>query len=321
MYKTALVVASNRPECFARFAAAWQGAGGWDRLILVEDGPTKTFPPVGQTDHYAWDDVERIVGPVHGIFSRRDSAIKAFGFMAAYWLGADMILTLDDDCYPHPGQTALVAGHRAAMVHPVWVESVPGRRTRGLPYRNRGRLPDVVANVGLWSGVADDDAACALVNDPGPFTPPAGTVVVPHGQFVPVCGMNLAFARKAAPLFYFPKMGAGSPYRRFDDIWGGIIAKRVMDHLGWRMSVGEPFIVHARASDPFKNLVAEAPGVGLNETFWEAVAAAPLTATHPVAAVAELGVRLAESSEPYTASVGAALQTWTDLFMNRPEGL
>ena len=70
--------------------------------------------------------------------------------------------------------------------------------------------------------------------------------------------MNLCFSRRAIPLMYFPLMGQGQP-----------------DALGWSFSVGEPFVRHARASDPFVNLVKEAPGIKANETFWEDIDAAP----------------------------------------------
>ena len=45
--------------------------------------------------------------------------------------------------------------------------------------------------------------------------------------------MSLAFRIEALPLMYLPLMGEGQPYDRFDNIWGGVIAKRVCDHLGW----------------------------------------------------------------------------------------
>jgi len=45
-------------------------------------------------------------------------------------------------------------------------------------------------------------------------------------------------------------MGEGQPYRRFDDIWFGVIAKRICDHLGWSIAVGDPHVHHGRCPTP-----------------------------------------------------------------------
>lgn len=320
-----LVIPSCREVSLRDFLRAWDGVGDWDELIVVEDGPTRTFDLPDSVGHYAWDDIARTLGEDAWIISRRDSAIRSFGFLMAYRAGADLIATLDDDCFPgvRGGGMPICTAHARAMEQPRWVESIPGMRTRGLPYRNLGKLR-AAANVGLWSDVPDLDAVQTLAGHPnasGGFRPPAGSRLVPAGQYFPLCGMNLAFLRAAAPLFYFPLMGDGSPYRRFDDIWCGILAKKAMDHLGWHVSVGEPVVRHVRASDPMVNLVKEAPGIARNETLWEEVDRIPLTAREPAACMAELSDALArDGSDEYARTLGRALGAWAALFRTSRRG-
>lgn len=322
----ALVVPSIREHHLREFLTAWRGLGGWDAIYVVEDNPTKTFTiPTEHPDvtHYSWAEIADCLGEDAWIISKRDSAIRAFGFLAAYWGNHDFVITLDDDCFPIADYLPFAAQHVAAITtQPVWVESVPGRRTRGLPYEQRGVLQSVVANMGLWANVADDDAITTLALRPGHFTPPSGSRVIPSGQIVPLCGMNLAFNRHVTPLFYFPLMGEGQPYRRMDDIWAGVISQTLMAHLGWSLAVGEPFVEHRRASDPMTNLVKEAPGVAFNEFFWKHVRRPQLTQTDPIGCVDELGTKLPTGApNEYTARLGDALRVWASLFVNRPTGL
>jgi len=116
-------------------------------------------------------------------------------------------------------------------------------------------------------------------------------------------------------------MGIDSPYGRFDDIWCGIIAKRIADRLGWYFSVGEPMIEHRKASNPFKNLVKEAPGIAMNETFWEAIDDVKLTCDTAISCLLEMSARLRENPDDYIAQLGKALSIWAKFFVTRPNGI
>jgi reversibly glycosylated polypeptide / UDP-arabinopyranose mutase len=324
MAERVLVVPTNRPDRFQDWLRAWGDRGGWDTVIVVEDALERSAPlrDVAAADprvrHYSWKEIDEVLGDAAWIISRGDSAIRCFGLWSAWSRGAKWILTLDDDCYPLGTQglaPTLFQEHEAATAgHRRWLSTLPGQRTRGLPYRNQGTLADVVANVGLWTGSGDPDAVQELTGYRHPCPMPRGNWVVPCGQYVPVCGMNLFLHRDAVPLFYFPPMGRGQPYRRFDDIWAGVIAKKCLDHLGWSLSVGEPFVDHRRAGNPFRNLVAEAPGIAANETFWASVDGALLAARDPAKVVRQVGAHLATDPDAYLARLGRALQTWAGLF-------
>lgn len=314
-----LVVPCHRADLMAEWLRAWDGpAADWDELIVVEDGPARTFDLPPGAVHASWAEIAADAGADAAIFSRRDSAIRCYGFLLAYRRGATLIGSLDSDCFPADDR-GFFARHRTALDEsPRWTPSIPEVRTRGLPYANFGRLGRVAVSMGLWSRVADLDAVTSLA-DLGQaalrdFRPPAGTRVMPRGQYFPFCGMNNVFRREVCPLMYYPPMGEGSPFARMDDLWAGLVWQRACDHLGYLSVVGEPHVVHQRASDPFVNLVKEAPGIPKHEWFWEAVDAVPLTGRSPQACVLELGEGLARHEDEYLARWGRSLLAWLNLF-------
>lgn len=317
----ALVVPTNSAARLAEFLEAW-APWPWDRIIVVQDEPTArlTIPDALREDAaerlecHAWDDIDAAL-PDPSIISRQDSAIRSFGFWRAWATGAEIIFTLDDDCYPAaPG---FVEAHRENLYRtPAWQSSVPGMRVRGLPYRNAGVLRNVHVSMGLWRGVPDIDAVSTLAG----LGEPLGQVrtrVMPSAQYFPLSGMNVAFRREVACLMYFPPMGRGRPFRRFDDIWGGLALQRICRHLGYSITCGEPVVDHRRASDPFVNLEKETPGIVANERLWEAIDAVALTGMTPHACMVELGTALA-AGEGYLADWGRSILGWCGLFDAAP---
>jgi len=312
-----LVIPSIRKDCIERFFANWQECGDWDRVILVEDNPEKTFF-VNVDEHYSWKEINEILGDKSWIISRRDSAIRCFGFYMASKTDANYVLTLDDDCYPD-GEFPIFAHHINKIENQrKWTESVPGMRTRGLPYQSLGEMHNVIANMGLWSNIPDFDAIQSLNNLElaigGGFEPPKGNRIVPNGQYTAICGMNLCFNAQYACLFYFPLMGQGQPYKRFDDIWMGIILKKIIDHLRLCISIGEPFVEHQKASNVFDNLIKEAPGVKMNEDFWWIIDEIELTASSPLDCMKQIGLGLQNQKDEYLNRLGSAIGVWCSLF-------
>lgn len=310
--KNFLVVPTIRKQNISDFLKYW-GHENW-QIIIIEDNPTKTLEFPSEIIHLCWEDLHQHVGRNHIVFSRQDSGIRSFGFWLAHHMGADYIFTLDDDCLPLPN-VSFIEEHIGCLEGTSrWTESVPGYRTRGLPYKNQGVLKNVVLNVGLWEGVPDFDAIQTL-GKADPVQLPSVNRIIARGQYFPMCGMNMCFKREACPLMYFPLMGLNQPYRRFDDIWAGIIMKKVCDHLNLLVSVGKPFIYHSKASDPMTNLVKEAPGIAANETFWETIDEIELTSNDPKWCMNEMGVKLLEHSKSeYMSTLGASLCSWANLF-------
>jgi hypothetical protein len=331
----ALVVPTARPERIPAFLDAWWREP-FDLIVLVQDAPRRTLDLKGSGERvvtFTWEEIDREL-PCPEIISRRDSAIRSFGFYQAWQLGAELICTLDDDCGPLVrSRPYLVAGHRRNLWQtPRWASTVPGLRVRGLPYHNRGAHPHMAVSMGLWAGHADVDAVTALAGGARLIPARAAwrrfrTRVMPATQYFPLCGMNLAFRREAACLMYFPPMGQGSPYGRFDDIWCGLVLQRVCRHLGYGITVGRPLVRHTRASDPFANLVKEAPGVRDHERLWEVIDAIRLSADSPLGCMTEVAQALvAEGSRSglpfgdYLVRWGEAIGQWCRLFEEQPAG-
>lgn len=308
-----LVIPTIREECLKDFLDSWRYEL-FDKIIVVEDNPTITFN-TENVYHFSWKEIEEEWGENHWIFSRRDSAIRSFGFWKAYQLGADTIFTLDDDCYSIPGQKFIETHLNKLNNIPKWTSSIENLRLRGLPYFNLGILTNVVLNMGMWTNIADLDAPNQLTKPIENFMPPENVDrIIPSGQYLPLCGMNVAFKREITPLMYFPLMGEGQPYRRFDDIWCGIICKRICDHLGLTISVGHPFVEHKKASDPMVNLVKEAPGIKMNEKFWEIIDAIRLKAFTPKGCMFEMGEQLQGYNDEYIVKLGKAIIVWSSGF-------
>src|SRR5262245_34460920 len=247
--KTALVVPTCRPAGVKQFLQAWQPFS-WHETFVVVDLPEPINGLPSTVRQFCWADLDQ--HPTAELFSRRDAACRCFGFLQAAANGADMIFSLDDDCFPLVSAAAWVRGHQQNLKEvPAWISSVPGLRVRGLPYRPYSRALRVGVSMGLWANHADLDACSRLVSSPDYFEPPCGIRVMSICQLFPFCGMNFAFRREVLHAMYFPRMGQDSPYSRFDDIWCGLVAQIVLHHLGFRFTVGEPFVCHRGAGDVF----------------------------------------------------------------------
>lgn len=316
----ALVLPTNRQNHLHRFLQDWQHEN-W-QIIVVEDNPEKTFQVPSHVQHYSHAEIDNELREDAWIISRKDSAIRSFGYLMAAKAGAQFIFSLDDDCLPLScsGRHRIVCYIDEHIKHLTettrWTESVPGFRTRGIPYKNLGKHKNVVLNMGLWQGVPDFDAVQTLSNSP-PLELPNFNRIIPRNQYFPLCGMNFCFKREIAPLMYFGLMGAGNGYHRFDDIWAGIICKKICDHLDLAISVGKPFVYHSRASNVFVNLEKEARGIGLNESFWELIDGILLTKFTPRDCMIELGKKLAKlrsQDTEYTRKLGTAIEIWANLF-------
>lgn len=277
------VIPTCRVNRFKEFFNAWSaGSGGppWDTTTVVVDDDevtADTAEALLPANLRIREHVSVIArsGQDEGIgevFSKRNSAIRCVGFANLLKRGIgrdDVVITLDDDCLPHGDPSQFVADHVAPLLGgmPKVASTVPNMHVRGLPVRDTGRLP-VIANVGLWAGVPDLAATEALHRPVTDFEPPAGSAVMPSQQFFPMCGMNLAIKASHLGLFYFPPMGEGAAYDRYEDIWCGYAVQRLACLLGLSMTIGSPAVLHAQESDPFTRVEKEASGLRANELMW-----------------------------------------------------
>jgi len=311
--KKALVVPSNRQDNICCFIEKWNKFKDWDLTIVIEDGPDKTFN-IDCDYHFCWADIDKDLGKESWIISRKDSAIRSYGFLKAYEAGADYILTLDDDCFPICDN--FFESHIKNLEKTQkWTTSIPDQRTRGVPYKNLGILENVMFSMGLWEGIPDYDSIQTLSGCFGSIVLPKSRVI-PSGQYFPFCGMNFCFKKQVIPICLFALMGESSPYRRFDDIWFGIICKKICDHLKYHIVCGEPYIYHSRASDVFFNLIKEAPGIKFNEEFWKIIDEIKIKENSPKLCMKEVGISLQNYNDDYLKKYGKSIEIWSDFFAN-----
>ena len=96
----------------------------------------------------------------------------------------------------------------------------------------------------------------------------------------------------------------------------GLVVQRICRHLRYGIVCGQPVIEHRKASDPFTNLVKEAPGIRANENMWEIVDAVELRGSDPLTCMREMGAALGGNPEgdEYVRRWGSAVLEWCKLF-------
>jgi reversibly glycosylated polypeptide/UDP-arabinopyranose mutase len=322
-YEYAVVVPNHLPHLDV--LTAW--AAELDRpdvlVVVMQDTADEPAPPpysAANVEIYHHSDVERELGADAWVIPRSTSACRSYGYLKAWQSGAPYILTLDNDCYPEGPEPYWLAGHRAALETPAtlgWVNTIgPDLMARGFPYGIRDASP-VALSHGLWSNVPDLDAATWLHNMALRLPPAAGSAVIPRGSYFPMCGMNLAWRRELTPAMYFGLFGPDHGFDQFDDIWAGVMVKKVCDHMGFAVRSGAPSVEHRKQSNVFVNMVKQAPGMAMNEHFWRTVDAIRLTADSVAGSYRQLvdGLPAAVTDEPpgWTAKFKAAARTWLEL--------
>jgi len=311
------------------FLRSWRSEFKQTVGIIVEDRlkkeisiPKNCFEKVY---HYCWQDIERELGENSWIISRKNSGIRCFGFLKAFNLGADIIVTLDDDCYPVGNN--FVKTHLENLISYApekWFSTFPHLEfnfTRGYPYKVRNKYP-VVLSHGLWSGSIDLDAKTEIdlkeKLDIPSFNMPIRQFI-PFGVYFPMCSMNLAFRREIVPLTYFPLMGEDVKgnkwgYDRYDDIWAGIFAKKIMDYLKMAVVVGSPLVKHIKKSNISKNFKREKSGMKTNEYLWQEVDRVKLTKDNVMGCYKELIEKINFPKEDYFKILKKAMRLWISMF-------
>ena len=317
--RVAIVVPTIRPDSFKVFLNSWlfHEVTKYDvHLFVIEDNPKQTITvPNPQIDVFSWHEInETDFAP---IIPRRTDCIRSFGFWLAYQWDADYVITLDDDCLPLDGMraTEFIDSHINALSyhHDKWVWTTKDHKSRGVPYGNTFTTETLV-NMGFWRGVTDHDAVSQLVYGEEDLEPNIMSPV-PGGVFFPMCGMNLSFKRAAIPMMYFLLMGKGERFDRFGDIWCGLFAKKISDHLGYAMSSGTPSVHHERASNVWNNFDKEHSGLPVNEEFWQVVDKIRLKKNSITACYVELAQGLKGKVNKDIDKIADAMMAWGRLYV------
>lgn len=338
--KVGLVVPTNRPEHFARFLKEWHYLRStlFDvTLYIVEDNPTKKIkvPELGcKYKHFTHKTIQKDLGNDSWIIPTHSSAIRSYGYLKAYQDGCEYILTLDDDCYPtsqNADISSLIYNHYIALTVPTTYSGYfsvgqyyyPNKdlEMRGYPFTYRANSCAVMS-VGGWNYNPDLDAVTQLsLGNPNLNIEKWGFTLVPKYLGVTLCGMNIMFRRDVIPISYFLLQGKEWGIDRWDDIWFGLFAKKILDQLSMPIAINSTAkIHHDRASNPLKNLYPEGIGYGANEQLWDKLMSLQLEGDNIYDLYEDLAYKLPENSlhdVDYTLQLKCAMAKWISLFQKQ----
>lgn len=193
---------------------------------------------------------------------------KNRGIEKAIQAKAEVIVVLDDDCFPSEecqSLERLIYLHNLAL-QPQQVElfeTVTVPQSRGTPYFNRSIQREVAASMGFWLNIGDYDAPSQLAfTATNPMQFARKTI---HDKYFALSGMNIAFRSEWYPYCKFVDIA------RFDDIWSGLIWQKRAYELGYCFNLNGPLVTHSRQSNVWANLKDEAKYLQANETIWQVV--------------------------------------------------
>lgn len=271
MGKIGLVIPTHEDFRFIEWLNLWQPLlDKYDvELFVVEDSDTKSN--FGVKNHYYRKDFPDFVPSGTG-------SCRSYGFLKAYQSDCDWIVTLDHDCYPVEDIfQAYIEGFEQEQslsnYFDVGNSFGLGEYMRGYPFKQR-RVTKPLIQYGGWDNVPDMDAITQLKHgDVQGYKFDRKIQALPQGIGFTGCIMNTAMKREVVPLLYQLIMGTDRVgYDRWDDIWSGLFAKKICDHLEVPIIVnGFATIKHSRASNPHENLKKETGGYELNENMWEKI--------------------------------------------------
>lgn len=181
---------------------------------------------------------------------------------------AEIVVILDDDCYPVPGSGMNLAkfaeAHVKNLITPCPVEmfeAITNPRSRGTPRFYTTKLYPVAASIGFWRGSGDFSAVDDLASVKGSMI--GFTMRSIFGRYFALSGMNIAFRPKDwLPWCQFIDVP------RYDDIWMGLLWQKEAYRRGFCFSFNGPEVFHDKQSNKFANLRHEAKWLEENETLW-----------------------------------------------------
>ncbi|MFH1601622.1 MAG: hypothetical protein ABIB61_01560 [Candidatus Shapirobacteria bacterium] len=314
--KTAVVVPTIREECLKVWFDRWAEELKNVHVIVVEDNPEPSFKIESSKikfDHYSWKDIDNELSYKSWIIPKRTDCVRSFGLFKAWQQNYDMIVTLDDDCYPDDEN--FIETHKKSLFEQTypkdWFQHSQSISVRGVP--KNIEFSHSVANMGLWSNIPDFDAVTQISNPNVRLQKKNFSFISPFGYFSPISGMNLAFRRETIPSAYFLLMGKEYGVDRFGDIWMGVFLKRICDHLGVYITGGDPYIRHERASNPTRNYEKEKLGYDDNNMLWKSVRNIKIVGSNFRECYLSLADQLPKFSD-YWEKLKIAMKIWANLF-------
>jgi hypothetical protein len=305
-------------------------------IVVIWDGDNKEgldyFLSLSNVTIFNWTDIDKDLKQNAWIIPRKTDCVRSYGLLYAYRKGAN-VWSLDDDVRLQPDTNPLkeylslykntydCSGYYSVgknhTTPPIKNQEVVNMR--GYPFSNRWRAPGI--QYGGWNNIPDLDAFkqlefIGLNNWKFHSTEPVPT----HLGFTG-CIMNTFIPHQWVPTMYQLLMGLETyGIDRYGDIWSGLFAKRISDHLKCAILInGAATVKHNRASNPWSCVLKETPGVSINEELWEFLLRTQLSKENntPILAYKELVTKIRKEwfapNSDYGKKLKDALGIWCAL--------
>ncbi|KAJ4956795.1 hypothetical protein NE237_013578 [Protea cynaroides] len=274
-----VVILATQPD-LTSFLEEWRPMFSRYHLIIIKDPDMQKdlkIPEGFNHDLYMKSDMDRILGSTSIRFS--GYSCRYFGYLVSR---KKYIVTVDDDCVPaKDGRGFLfdaVAQHISNLrfpATPFFFNTLydPYQKgadfVRGYPFSLRNGVKCVLS-CGLWLNLADYDAPTqALKPDERNSRYVDAVLTVPLKAMMPLSGINIAFDREVIGPALFPGLRlAGEGKQRWEtieDIWCGMCAKVVCDHLSLGVKSGTPYVWRKETGNAIETLKKEWQGMKLME--------------------------------------------------------
>jgi len=296
--------------------------------FLKKTIPIEDFTTLNMRTQKAW--LKKNFGRKKGVeyervFQENNYQRRIIGFLMAKQNGAEKIIVVDDDNFPHPdddfiGKHISVVGvedeHLVMTSDIKYIDLLSVLRyenkaknrvyVRGFPVFLRGHSKlgfgvqycNPAVNIGLWEGSPDISALSRIAygNPQVERNTAMYPIVVAPEEFTSMCMQNLCFDTEFLIAQYEFPMNVpigGIRLGRYDDIWAGYVCKKILDKFDRAMTYGPPQAIHRRHVHDFRNdFIEEFWGLYLNDMFFSIIRNMEITAPDPWSAFTEIIMKL-----------------------------
>ncbi|KAK1295466.1 putative UDP-arabinopyranose mutase 5 [Acorus calamus] len=261
-----IVIRALRRKIFCRF-----------HLIVVKDPDFEEnlqIPPGFDYHVYTKSDMVQILGSTTTAISFSGHSCWYFGYLVSH---KKYIVSIDDDCILARDDQGhlidVVAQHISNLIQPAtpfFFNTLydPYRNgsdfMRGYPFRLRSGV-NYVLSCGLWLNPADYGAPTQAVKpDERNHCYIDVVLTVPTQAMMPVSGINIGFNREVMGLALFPGLRLSREgkirWETMEDIWCGMCAKVVCDHLGLGVKSCLPYVWRGDSGDALESVKRDGKG-------------------------------------------------------------
>ncbi|KAI3855175.1 hypothetical protein MKX03_033255 [Papaver bracteatum] len=330
-----VVIAALRSD-MSSFMEQWRPFFSRFHLIIVKDpdlGADLQIPDGFNYNVYTQTEIDQVLAstPVKNInFS--GYFCRYFGYLMSR---KKYIISIDDDCFPiKDDKTGILIDAVGQHITNLRTPATPtffntlydpycdgADFVRGYPFSLREGVKCVLS-CGLWLNLADLDAPTqALVPDKRNTRYVDAVLTVPKSSLMPMSGINVAFDREMIGPALVPGLRLASEgkvrWETMEDIWCGLCAKVVIDHLNLGVKSGLPYVWRNESGNAVESLKKEWEGMKLMEElvpFFQAVKLSATTTEDCVIEVANMVKENLGSSHESIGLAAAAMVEWVSLW-------